>query len=183
MYTVNLRDCRSPLCILQTQHLVRGAVHSRKLNLLSLVVLIFSTFLYRGIFSKKNCKFVLKKENKINKKCYCRPLPSSASTEATAAEVAAEEEVQAAQQLSTVTESSPGQVEESQSAAEVDDAQAVSTAAYHYLYTVAACCAKAAWKPSHAPAKVAKYRCCYAQSNCNNFRNTSLPPKVTYIRQ
>lgn len=73
--------------------------------------------------------------------CCCRP-QSSASTGAAAAAaaaaevaavVAAEEDVQAGQQLPTVAESSPGQVEELQSAITgANDAQAVRPAAYQH---------------------------------------------------
>lgn len=64
-------------------------------------------------------------------RCCCgfRPLASSASIEAAAApEAPAEEEVQASQ-LSTVAESSPGQVEESQPAAQAASAPDVRSPA------------------------------------------------------
>ena len=85
--------------------------------------------------------------------CCYRPLPSASTGAAAAAaaaaevaaEVAAEEDVQAGQQLPTVAESSPGQVEESQSAiTEADDAQAVRPAACQHWCKVTACSVNAA---------------------------------------
>ena len=93
--------------------------------------------------------------------CSCRSM-SSASTGAAAAaaaaaevaaEVAAEEDVQAGQQLPTVAESSPGQVEESPSAVtKGSDAQVVRPAACQQSSRckVPACCVNAAWTASRA---------------------------------